>query len=140
MQYVQLVLTDSQAGLVATVVRNAALDYEGGSVMRTQLDHLADFFSAVEENPAAFPITDPGMARSIRKRIARMKGPSQPKPNKRKRAQLRSQGAQKRTRAEKREAARMQREAFQAAQEALDIERALEDRQRAEALGIVLPE
>lgn len=139
MQYVQLVLTDSQAGLVATAVRNAALDYEGGSVTRVQLDHLADFFTAVEENPGGFPVTEPKMRRSIRKRISRTRGPAQPKPNKRKRAQLRSQGHQKRTRAQKQEIARIFNQAREAAEQALAIEQAQADRERVEALGIILP-
>ena len=138
MQYVGLTLTDSQVSLVRASLMNAETDAVD-EVERGQLQGLVMFFAAIEQNPAAFP-PPPAMARAIRKRLSRMKGSPQPKPNKRKRAQLRSQSGQKRTRAEKREAARIQREAFQAAQEALDIERALEDRQRAEALGIVLPE
>lgn len=137
MRYIQVVLTDSQAGLVATAAMNASFDAEG--VEKQQLAALADFFTAVEANPDAFPVTEP-MRSSIRKRLSRTRGPAQPKPNKRKRAQLRSQGGQKRSRAEKRELARIQREAFQAAQAALEIETAQADRERAEALGIVLPE
>lgn len=137
MRYVQLVLTDSQAGLVATAAKNASLDAEG--VEQEQLVALADFFTAVETNPDGFPVTEP-MRSAIRKRLSRTRGPAQPKPNKRKRAQLRSQGHQKRTRAEKREAARLYNEAFQAAQAALEIEQAQADRARAESLGIILPE
>lgn len=139
MQYVQLVLTDSQVGLVANAVRNAMLDTEQ-ELEREQLAMLADFFYAVEANPAGFPVRTPEMVRSIKKRISRLKGPSQPRPNKRKRAQLRSQGAQKRTRAQKREAARLFNEARAAAEEALRIEAAEAWRTRASESGIVLPE
>lgn len=139
MQYVQLVLTDSQVGLVANAVRNAMLDTEQ-ELEREQLAILADFFYAVEANPERFPVTEPKMRRSIKKRVARVKGPSQPKPNKRKRAQLRSQGAQKRTRAQKREIARVFNEAREAAEEALRIEAAEAWRTRASESGIVLPE
>jgi hypothetical protein len=80
------------------------------------------------------------MARAIKARFKPLAGPAQPKPNERKRAQLRSQGAQKRTRAEKRELARIFNEAREAAEAAYALEQAQAERQRIEDLGIVLPE
>lgn len=139
MHYVQLVLTESQVSLLAGAAKNAMLDSENDQE-REQLAGLVDFLYAVEANPTAFPIRTPEMARSIRKRMSRLKGPSQPKPNKRKRAQLRSQSGQKRDRAARREAARIYNEALAAAQAAAEIEQAQADRARAEAMGIVLPE
>lgn len=131
MRYVQLVLTDSQVGLLAAAAGNARLASEDGTE-QAQLGALMDFLYAVEAHPDLFPITDTGMRRSIKKRIARTKGPAQPKPNPRKRAQLQAQGGQKRTRAMKRiEAAKYNAER-QAQMEALVKE-------RAKGLGILLP-
>lgn len=102
MRYVQLVFTESQVTLLAGAVGNARLDAEGQE--REQLTELTDFLYAVETYPEQFPIKTQGMARSIKKRTRMVVGPAQPprKPNQRKRAQLRSQGSQKRTRAERR--------------------------------------
>jgi hypothetical protein len=138
MQYVQLVLTESQVSLLAGATGNAMLDSDN-EVEKSQLAALADFLYAVEARPESFPVTDPGMARVIKKSVARTKGPAQPKRSPRKRAQLRAQGAQKRTRAEKRAQANLFNEAREAALAARAIEQAQEDRARLEALGIILP-
>ena len=132
MQYVQVVITDDHAGLLWQALGNAIAD-AADPAEHDQIRQLADFFMVVQGRPDAFPVTDPGMRRSIKKRMSRLKGPAQPKPNKRKRAQLRAQGGQKRTRDQKREAAELynlDREAVLAQAEA----------ERIAALGIVLPE
>lgn len=139
MRYVQLVLTESQVSLLARAAGNAMLDSDE-ETERGQLAALADFLYAVEANPDGFPVTSPTMRRALKKRISRLKGPAQKKPNKRKRAQLRSQGAQKRTRAQKREEALLFNQAREAAEEALRIEQAEEWKSRADAVGIVLPD
>jgi hypothetical protein len=131
MQYVQLVLTDVQAGLLAKAAGNARLATED-EVEQGQFGALMDFLYAVEAQPARFPVTMPGMRRAIKKRIARTKGPAQPKPNKRKRAQLRAQGGQKRTRAQKRAEAL----AYNAEREA-QMEAVVKE--KAKGLGIILP-
>ena len=139
MHYVQLTLTDSQVGLLAGAAKNAALDSENEQE-REQLFALVDFLYAVEANPTAFPVRDPRMARSIKKRMARLKGPTQPKPNKRKRAQLRSQSGQKRNRAQRKALVAAFNEAVAVVEAAREIEQAQADRTRAEAAGIILPE
>lgn len=102
MHYTQIVLTDSQAGFAASAVSKAA-DEASNAQEKQQLSQLADFLFAVATNPLAFPVKSPKMARSIRKRVARLKGPAQPqRPNARKRGQERAQGSQKRSRARKR--------------------------------------
>jgi hypothetical protein len=138
-RYVQLILTTSQVGLLAVAAGNARLASDN-EIEQGQLGALMDFLYYVDAQPEGFPVTDSGMRRSINKRIARVKGPAQPTPNKRKRAQLRSQGAQKRTRAQKRVEAAVFNQAREAALEAQAIEAGLEARARAESLGIVLPE
>jgi hypothetical protein len=72
MRYVQLVLTDSQALLNAQALANA-IQQNDDAVEREQLRYLADFFRAVAENPAAFPVKTKAMARSIKKRASRMR-------------------------------------------------------------------
>lgn len=133
MQYVQLTLTDSQVSLLAGATGNAMIEAED-QAEREQLAGLTDFLYAVEANPAAFPVKSPAMARAIKKRMSRLKGPAQPqRPNARKRTQLRSQGSQKRTRAQKRiEAAEwnVQRAAMEAA-----LERAKTEREALEEVG-----
>lgn len=102
MHYTQIVLTDSQAGFAASAVSKAATEATNEQE-KQQLSQLADFLFSVATNPLAFPVKDPKMARSLKKRIARLKGPAQPeRPNPRKRAQERAQGSQKRSRAQKR--------------------------------------
>lgn len=139
MHYVGLTLTDFQVGMLAGAAKNAALDSENDQE-REQLFALVDFLYAVEANPIAFPVRDKRMARAIKKRVSRMAGPSQPKPNKRKRAQLRSQSGQKRNRAERKALVAAFNEAFAAAEAAREIEQAQADRARAESVGIILPE
>lgn len=139
MQYVQLVLTDSQVGLLAAAAGNARLASED-EVEQGQLGALMDFLYIVEAQPERFPVTAPGMRRSIKKRLARAKGPAQPpRPNARKRTQERKIGFQKRTRAFKREQAKLWNEAREAALATLAIEQAEADRERAQAAGIILP-
>ena len=111
MRYVQIVLTDTHVDLLAGASKNAMLDTDNEQE-KAQLAALTDFLYGVQANPDAFPITEPHMRAAIKKRISRLKGPPQTKPNKRKRAQLRSQGSQKRTRAQRREEAALQREQF----------------------------
>lgn len=104
MRYVQLVLTESQAALTARALSNSVVDNDDPTE-REQLTALADFFYAVEANPAAFPVKTVAMTRAIKKRVARMKGtPPASKTNVRKHTQERKQGFQKRTRAERRAA------------------------------------
>lgn len=131
MRFVQLVLTDTQVGLLKGATQNAVTD-AGGEQEATQLASLVFFLDAVETNPDAFPVTAPGMRRAIRKSISRAKGPAQTKPNKRKRAQLRAQGGQKRTRAQKRAEAL----AYNAEREA-QMETLVKE--KAKGLGILLP-
>lgn len=105
---------------------------EADGVEREQLAALTDFLYQVEANPSAFPVKSPAMARAIKKRMSRLKGPAQPqRPNARKRTQLRSQGSQKRIRAQKRieaEEWNVQRSAMEAALERAKAEReALEE-------------
>lgn len=139
MQYVQLVLTDSQVTLLAGASQNAMLDADNEQE-KAQLAALTDFLYAVEANPAAFPVKTQEMARSIKKSVARIKGPAQPETNKRKRTQERKQSFQKRTRAEKKEVVALFNAAREAAERAREIEEAQEQRARYESLGIVLPE
>lgn len=122
----QLTLTDSQVSLLAGATSNAMIESED-DVEREQLAGLTDFLYAVEANPSAFPVKSPAMARAVKKRIARLKGPAQPKrPNPRKRRQLRAQSAQQRTRVQKRieaEQWNVQRAAMEAALERAKTER-----------------
>lgn len=123
MHYVQLVLTESQAALTARALSNSVVDNDDPTE-REQLTQLADFFYAVEANPAAFPVKTPAMTRAIKKRVSRMKGaPTSRKPNVRKRTQERKQGFQKRTRWERREEVAAHNSAFEAAQARLEAER-----------------
>lgn len=107
---------------------------EADGVEREQLAVLTDFLYQVEANPSAFPVKSPAMARAIKKRMSRLKGPAQPqKPNARKRTQLRSQGSQKRSRTQKRieaEEWNVQRSAMEAA-----LERAKAEREALEEAG-----
>lgn len=122
MKYTQIVLTDFQAGLAASALSNAAADAVDERE-KEQCSQLADFLFAVADNSTAFPIKTPAMARAIRKRVARLKGPAAPKrANARKRAQERAQGGQKRTRAQKREEAVAHNEAFFKAMEEARLE------------------
>lgn len=134
MRYVQLVLTESQVALAARAFAYCVTanddDEEKG-----QLGQLADFFYAVEANPAAFPVKSPEMARAIKKRMSRIRGAAQPALK----AKKVSQGKQKRTRAQKREEALAYNEALQAELEARAIEEAQAERERIAASGIILP-
>lgn len=105
MKYVQIVLTDYQAGLAGSAL-TIAREESDDEQEKEMCSQLADFFFTVSGNPSAFPIKSPEMARSIKKRMSRLKGPAAPKrANPRKRAQLRSQGSQKRSGIDKRMAA-----------------------------------
>jgi hypothetical protein len=131
MRFVQVVLTDTQVGLLKGATQNAITD-AGNEQEATQLASLVYFLEAVEVNPDAFPVTGTALRRTIRKSIARAKGPAQPRPNKRKRAQLRAQGSQKRTRAQK----RIEALAYNAEREA-QMETVVKE--KAKGLGILLP-
>ena len=134
MQYVQLVLTDYQAGMIGSALSSIESDNESAT---EQIGQLADFFLAVGNNPSAFPVRSKEMSRSLKKRVARMKGPAQPeRPNARKRTQARKIGFQRRTRAVRREQVALFNAARTAALETLAIEKAQADR---EASGIILP-
>jgi hypothetical protein len=96
-----MTLTDSQVGFAASAVSKAA-EEATHEQEKQQLSQLADFLFSVANNPLAFPVKEPKMARALKKRAARMKPAPPKKPNARKRAQLRAQGSQKRSRAQKR--------------------------------------
>lgn len=101
---------------------------------------LADFMYVVSLHPEAFPVTGQ-MATAIKSRLRKLRGPAQPeRKNKRKRTQERKQSFQRRNRQERKAAA----EAYNAAREELlraaEVEENLAARQRAEDLGVVLPE
>ena len=142
MRYVQLVLTESQVSLIAGAVGNARLEAEG--VEREQLGQLTDFFYAIEASPERFPVRSKDMARALKKRVARMKGPAQPpRPNARKRMQARKESFQKRTAMEK----RIQVSLFNslrlenmntALMNAAEVQ-AREERERIAATGLILP-
>jgi signal transduction histidine kinase len=142
MRYVQVVLTDSQVGLLSQAVANALVDVNVvDGVEREQLGQLADFLYAVEANPAGFPVKSPDMARALKKRVARLKGPAQPaRPNARKRTQARKIGFSKRTRVEKRIQASLYNAAREAAQAELIVEQEREERERIAATGLILPD
>jgi hypothetical protein len=134
MLYVQLTLTEFQAGMIGSALSQVESDEPQAT---EQIGQLADFFLSVANNPAAFPVRDKAMARSLKKRIARLSGPAQPpRPNARKRAQERSIGFSRRTRRVKQEEAALFNAAREAALEALAIEQAQEAR---EASSIIIP-
>lgn len=68
MRYVELVLTDVQAGMVGSAL--SAIESDDKQVTG-QIGQLADFFLTVGNNPAAFPVRSKKMARSIKTRIRR---------------------------------------------------------------------
>jgi hypothetical protein len=72
MRYVQIVLTDSQAALLATGLPYLT-DLNDDPVECEQIKALAQFFSAVASNPLAFPVRTQAMARSIKKRAKRLR-------------------------------------------------------------------
>lgn len=144
MRFVQLTLTDEQAALThqALIARlndpaELASDEEEEKKLREALSSLVYFFWDINEHPEKYGPT--GEVRATLGRLIRRKGPSQPKPNKRKRAQLRAQqrqGGQKRTRAQRREEAK----AYNEARERMEADEAEaeriheENKARAEAL------
>jgi len=80
------------------------------------------------------------MARALKKRVARLKGPAQPpRPNARKRVQERRIGFEKRGRVQRRAEVAMFNAARTAALETLAIEQAQEERERIAATGLILP-
>ena len=140
MRYVQVVLTDSQVSLLAQAVANALVDKNVTGVEREQLGQLVDFLYAVEASPTSFPVKSPAMARALKKRVARLKGPAQPpRPNARKRTQERKIGFSKRTRSEKRTQASLFNAARKAALDAELIGHAQDARDSARAAGLILP-
>lgn len=72
MRYVQIVLTDSQAGLLAVGLPYLA-PLNDNEIEREQIEALGQFFQAVAANPTAFPVKTKTMARSIKKRAKRLR-------------------------------------------------------------------
>ena len=108
MQFVQLVLSDEQAQLVAMAIPLAMqntspdqwdADEERAAQMESELQRLDMFFTGVASEPSRFPVTG-RMADRLKTAARKAKGPAQ-RVSRRK---VRSQGQQKRDRAARREA------------------------------------
>jgi type IV secretory pathway VirB10-like protein len=114
-QFVQIVLTDEQAALVAkglplALSNTTPEEWETNDPETTEADvqSLAMFFAGVATEPSRFPVTG-RMAGRLKKASRAAKGPAQPQSRRRKR----SQGQQKRDRAARKEAV----DAYNAARE-----------------------
>jgi hypothetical protein len=103
LKFVQVVLSDDQARLVAQAIplalENSTEDQIGDG--EDDLKRLAMFFAGVAESPEAFPITG-RMAGKVKAIVRQAKGPAQPQ-SRSKRAKKRTQGQQKRDRQARRE-------------------------------------
>lgn len=90
MNYVQVVLTDSQAALLRDISGHAAEDMrEKGMPMELvdQVESLWSFFNHVASEPRAFPVNG-NMARALKVRFRRIKGPKTGSTEERKRRGL----------------------------------------------------
>lgn len=98
-QIIEVAISDDHAELVAAAMSDVKANEELDDKTREMAGMLSSVFQGASENPDAFP-PRPAVASSIKKRLTKMKGTSQPqgRKNKRKARQEQRQGWNKQRR------------------------------------------